>query len=72
MDEIFAIWPTIAEMARDMGEPYPTVSSWVRRGIPAARDADVIAAAKRRGVDVTFERLHELRRGMRSHGRSAA
>ncbi|RBO54040.1 hypothetical protein DSD19_06140 [Rhodovulum sp. BSW8] len=57
MDNIFAIWPSLAEMARDMGEKYPTVAAWKRRGIPARRDADVIAAARRRGVDLTYEQI---------------
>ena len=66
MDDVFDIWPTTADMARDLGMPYPTVASWRQRGIPAARDADVIAAAGRRGVVLTFERLHELRREFRA------
>ncbi|WP_201151272.1 hypothetical protein [Rhodovulum sulfidophilum] len=57
MDEIFEIWPSLAEMARDMGEKYPTVAAWKRRGIPARRDADVIAAARQRGFDLTYEQI---------------
>ena len=72
MDEIFDIWPTMAAMARDLGYPYPTVASWRTRGIPAARDADIIEAARARGVEVTFEQLHAARREMRERQRGAA
>lgn len=61
MDDVFSIWPTLAEMARDLGAPYPTVQSWHRRGgIPIRRFPDVVAAARKRGSDLTMEGLVAL------------
>jgi hypothetical protein len=54
------IWPTWAELARDLGVPYPTVASWPKRGLPPRRIPDIIRAAKARGKDLTFEVLMPL------------
>jgi hypothetical protein len=60
--DIFGLWPSDAEVARDIGVSYPTVSSWKQRGsIPAAYWRRVIRAAARRGYSkVTAELLVEV------------
>lgn len=56
MERILRIWPTLAELASDIGKPYPTVASWKQRGsIPARYDRAIITAAKARGCALTFE-----------------
>lgn len=63
MEQIFDMWPSMADFARDMGEKYPTVAAWKqRRNIPAHRDFDVVAAANRRGLALTIEELARARR----------
>lgn len=58
MERIFDIWPTLKEMASDLGKPYPTVAAWrARKSIPAKYDAQIIHHAKKRGSDVSFEML---------------
>jgi hypothetical protein len=60
--DIFAIWPADAELGRDIGVPYPTVSAWKQRGsIPAAYWRDIVQAARRRGhPEVTADLLVDL------------
>lgn len=66
MDHIHRIWPTMAELAADLGLPYQTVASWKARGrIPAHYDGEIIEAAKRRGEVITFEQLAAARRRRR-------
>ncbi len=60
MQNLSHIWPTSADLARDLGLPYPTVSAWRARGIPARRFADIVRAARRRGVVLTMEELAGL------------
>lgn len=56
MKRIFDIWPTLKEMAADLGKPYPTVAAWhARKSIPAKYDAQIINKAKSRGSDISFE-----------------
>lgn len=58
MKNLSHIWPTAAEMARDLGIPYATVNSWLYRGeIPPRRWAQVVRAAKARGFDLTLDQL---------------
>lgn len=62
MERIFQIWPTISSLAADLGLPYSTVHSWVRRGrIPADRDVDVVSAAQLRGEVITLADLASWR-----------
>lgn len=51
------IWPTIADLAKDLDEPYSTVQSWRHRGIPARRFPQLIDAARARGVVLAYEEL---------------
>ena len=60
--DIYAVWPTDADLGRDIGMPYPTVSAWKQRGsIPAAYWRDIILAARRRGhPEITADLLVDL------------
>ena len=57
------IWPTLADLASDLGKPYQTVAAWKQRGrVPADHDLDLIEAARKRGADLTLEELAQARR----------
>lgn len=60
MERLLTIWPTAADLARDLGLPYTTVASWKARGIPAERARDIVVAAQRRGAALTLEDLIPL------------
>lgn len=67
MDEVFTIWPTTADMARDIGVNPITARHWRRRkSIPAWYDAAIVDAAKRRGAKLTFEDLARARSSVHS------
>lgn len=57
--DIFALWPSDADLGRDIGVPYSTVSAWKQRGsIPPSYWHAIIRSARRRGHrDVTAELL---------------
>ena len=62
MKHIKHIWPTIKEVADDLGVPYTTAHSWSLRGrIPSDYDFDLILAAKKRGKKLTLKELAEAR-----------
>ena len=64
MDHIFRIWPSLGDLAADLGKPYPTVAAWKHRGsIPARYDLALIRAAKARGRGLTLEQLAHARAG---------
>lgn len=64
MKNLSHIWPSAADLARDLKLPYPTVASWgVRGGIPPRRWAAVVAAAKARGFDLTLDQLAGIEGG---------
>lgn len=64
MDKIFALWPSLASLAADLGQPYPTVQSWRHRGsIPAKHDLDLVRAARARGGELTLEMIATARAG---------
>jgi hypothetical protein len=60
--DIFALWPSDAELARDLGVPYPTISAWKQRGsIPAAYWWHITRAARGRGLgEITADLLARL------------
>lgn len=63
MQHIRHIWPTVKDIADDLGIPYTTAHSWGVRGrIPADYDLDLIEAARKRGKRLTLEELAEARR----------
>jgi hypothetical protein len=69
MEHLQHIWPTIRDIADDLGLPYTTVHSWAGRGnIPACYDADLIEAAARRGSALTLEDLAIHRRPKKRRG----
>lgn len=58
LQDIFGIWDSIADMARDLDLPYQQVAKWSQRErIPSEAWASVIAGAKTRGKTLTFEKL---------------
>lgn len=58
MQEIFNKWPSLAELARDIGESPIAVRHWKRRGsIPGEYDVAIVNAASKRGQIVTYEML---------------
>lgn len=59
VDDIIALWPSMADLGRDLGLPYPTVAAWKQRGsIPVAYWRDLVGAARQRGFrDVDAEML---------------
>ena len=59
--DIFAIWPSIKEMADDLNEKYDTVKRWRnRRRIPSDAWPQIIEKAARREHLVTAAQLLEL------------
>jgi hypothetical protein len=70
IQDIFSIWPTLADMARDLGKEYQTVAKWSQRGrIPPESWDLVIKAASRKRVAVTPGLLNRLNapRGQTRH-----
>jgi hypothetical protein len=62
--DIIDRWPSASALADDIGEKSVTVRAWrlAGRGIPANHFPAIVAAAQKRGIDVTLEQLHELSR----------
>ncbi|WP_366656586.1 carph-isopro domain-containing protein [Fodinicurvata sp. EGI_FJ10296] len=55
---IINLWPSAADLARDIGVPYQTVAAWRRRNsIPPRHWQSIISAGSRRGVSLTVECL---------------
>jgi len=58
LQDIFQIWDSLADMARDLDLPYQTVAKWAQRErIPSEAWSAVIEAAKLEGHELTFEQL---------------
>lgn len=73
MENILHIWPSMAELAADLGKPYQTVAAWKQRGrIPADYDLRLIEAAKKRGKHLTLEQLAHARLTTTDQDRGAA
>lgn len=62
VSDIFSVWPSDADLGRDLGVSYPTVSAWKQRGsIPATYWRDIIRAARKRGhPEITADVLVDL------------
>lgn len=72
IDDVFARWDTISDLAADIGEKPDTVYRWKkRRRIPEAAWASVIAAASRRGIAITADELLAVNTPMKQRGRPA-
>ena len=64
MQIVFELWPSVAQMARDLGEKDVTVRAWKARGnIPAGQDVKLVNAARKLGKALTYEHLARLRAG---------
>lgn len=64
---IFSIWPTVADMARDIGKSPITVRAWRQRGsIPGKFDMLIVERAKARGATVDLAMLAQLRANARA------
>jgi hypothetical protein len=63
--DIYAVWPSDADLARDIGVPYPTAAAWKQRGsIPVAYWRALLAAARKRGHrEITANLLVDLHAG---------
>ena len=56
--DIISLWPSRADLAADCGLDLSAVHSWVkRRRIAAEHDVALVAAARRRGLALTYEDL---------------
>jgi len=61
IQDIFGIWPSLAELARDLDVEYQTVAKWSQRGrIPPESWDAVISAARRKRVVVSAALLNRL------------
>jgi DNA-binding transcriptional regulator YiaG len=70
--DVFSIWPSQADMARDLGLPYQTVAKWHQRErIPQENWLDVIEAAARREKLVTAADLLRVNNRRQSTGARA-
>jgi hypothetical protein len=56
---VIDLWPSVSELAADMGVPYGVAAQWRRRGsIPADRWLSLINRARERGFEgITLEGL---------------
>ena len=60
--EILDLFPTRAELAREIGEADVTVRQWGRNNsIPGRADVALVSAAKKRGLKLTYEDLARAR-----------
>jgi hypothetical protein len=59
--EVIDLWPSIAELARDIGEPYETVRQWrLRDSVPARALDKIKRAAGLRGFDLSADVLMRI------------
>lgn len=59
--DIIALWPTVADFAKETGIPYPSAAAMKQRNSIGSRYwSKVVEAAKARGLDVTPDRLMEI------------
>lgn len=62
---LVAIWGSMTDMARGIGEGETTVRNWFGRGsIPAKYDARIMEAARKAGGQVTPDDLHRIRQAL--------
>lgn len=58
MEHVFALWPTVKDLAGDLNISEITVRHWRRRkNIPSTYDARLVEAAAARGKSLSFETL---------------
>jgi len=62
MEKILNLWPSMAELGRDLGVSQGVVAGWKRENsIPAKYDGQLVAAAKRRGIKLSYVKISEVR-----------
>lgn len=72
------IWADLNEMSADLSKPYPTIGSWMQRGIPGKHFTALIEAARLRGELLTVDQIKAFnasvkeRRDQGETGRGAA
>lgn len=70
IDDVFAIWPSLSEMADDLGQRFDTVYRWKRAGrIPQEHWERVIERAATREKLVTASMLLSLSEPFKRRGR---
>lgn len=70
IDDIFKIWPTLGEMADDLGQLEDTVYRWKQRGrIPEDAWPMVIAKASEREKPVTASQIMRFNAPIARRGR---
>ena len=58
--DILNLWPSLTDLARDMGKPIPTVGNWKSRNrIPMEYWVRLVRAAARRDIPLTYGQLAE-------------
>lgn len=61
IDQVFGLWTTQVEMARDVGVQWQACAKWSqRKRIPPEAFPAVIAAAKRKGRRISADQLNKL------------
>lgn len=60
--EIIGRWPSRHILAEDTGREYVTINSWyMRNRIPGDVDVDLVSAARKRRIKLTYEELARAR-----------
>jgi len=60
--DLIGMWPTIGAFASDLGVVTSTAAAWKHRGsIPTEKWPDLLRAAKGVGVELTLDRLLEIK-----------
>jgi hypothetical protein len=69
--ELLVLWPSLAEVARDLAVPYDTVIAWKRRkSVPYEYWPALVTSAARYEVrGITMERLADAAEVLRQHRR---
>lgn len=58
IDDVFKGWPTLTAMAADVGRTRDAVEKWrERKSIPVDAWTPVLNALKRKGIELTSDRL---------------
>lgn len=72
LPDIFGIWPSLQDMAKEIDEKYDTVYRWQLKGrIPETAWAIIIEKAARRERLVTIAELHGANRPPKQRGQPA-
>ena len=62
MRHIIEEFGSIADFARKTGQPYKRACLWAYRGsIPAKYDTEIVSAAAREGIELSYEDLAQAR-----------